>query len=174
MSNTTTAVRRIAVAVAAGAMVAGITGCGSGDDSRAAKSVEPTGTYRGPSNPIVIGWGERHEPTGITTPSANDVDARCTGSGDSLAVEITAPYGWTMRAHHGSTVLSVENSDQHLKADLETHNQAVVNGRGGREEIDWSTPDQVDFDVTVTVPNDWYSPYGRNQDFYAGLHVNCT
>ncbi|MCZ9635252.1 hypothetical protein [Rhodococcus sp. BH5] len=152
-----------------------LTACG-GDGGRDAKSVTATqhGTIvthsQNDYGDIIIGWGEKHLPTEITTPSPDDVSARCFGNGDDLSVEITAPYGWKISVSNPSEVLSVENTEQKLEADLDTSNKYYPDLR----EIDWSTPDHVDIAAAPKVPDDWYSRYGANQQMYVSLHVDCT
>ncbi|MGU3587385.1 hypothetical protein ACLBYD_30105 [Rhodococcus sp. C26F] len=45
---------------------------------------------------IVMGWGATHSGTKITALRPEDVTARRLGHGEDLAVDITAPYGWTI------------------------------------------------------------------------------
>lgn len=171
--------RRNAGIAAAGVVLIGATlmlsGCG-GDGGRDAKSVAATNTgqivsqSRNDYDNIIIGWGEKHSPTEITTPSPDDVTARCFGNGDDLSAVITAPYGWKISVSHPSEVLSVENTEQDLTADLDTSNKYYPDLR----EIDWSTPDHVDIAAAPRVPDDWYSPYGANQQMYVSIHVDCT
>ncbi len=152
-----------------------LSGC-SGDGGRDAKSVAATHTgqivsqSRNDYDNIIIGWGEKHSPTEITTPSPDDVTARCFGNGDDLSAVITAPYGWKISVSHPSEVLSVQNTEQDLTAELDTSNKYYPDLR----EIDWSTPDHVDIAAAPRVPDDWYSPYGANQQMYVSLHVDCT
>lgn len=69
-----------------------------------------------------------------------------------------------------SEVLSVENTEQNLTAELDTSNKYHPDLR----EIDWSTPDHVDIVAAPRVPDDWYSPYGANQQMYVSIHVDCS
>lgn len=152
-----------------------LSGCG-GDGGRDAKSVSATNTgqivsqSRNDYDSIIIGWGEKHSPAEITTPSPDDVTARCFGRGDDLSAVITAPYGWKISVSHPSEVLSVENTEQDLTADLDTSNKYYPDLR----EIDWSTPDHVDIVAAPRVPDDWYSRYGANQQMYVSIHVDCS
>ncbi|ABH00193.1 hypothetical protein RHA1_ro09150 (plasmid) [Rhodococcus jostii RHA1] len=54
--------------------------------------------------------GENHSDTEITTPRPDQVTARRNGSGDELAVDITAPHNWKIHARSGSQVLAGENA----------------------------------------------------------------
>lgn len=96
-----------------------LVGCGS-DDTREAASVSTStsGTIVTDTSTdlgsIVIGWGEQHSDSEITTPKPEDVTARCTGRGDELAVDIAAPHGWKIHANHGSQTLTIGNVDQDL------------------------------------------------------------
>jgi hypothetical protein len=163
------------VAVLAAALVLG--GCGDGGDGgRDAKSVTPTATgqivthSQSDYDNIIIGWGYKNSPTEITTPAPEDVSARCHGNGESLSVDITAPHGWEVSAAYPSEVLTVRNTEQNLSGDLDTANKYHPD----LKEIDWSTPDQVDIAAAPRVPDDWYSPYGANQQMYVSLHVDCS
>ena len=83
------------IAALAGVALAALTACGGG--GRAAAAVPPSisgsvvtdeSTDLGS---IVIGWGETHSNTEITTPRPDEVSARCHGRGEQLAVDIRGP-----------------------------------------------------------------------------------
>ncbi|MGO4205642.1 hypothetical protein AB4Z09_28700 [Rhodococcus sp. TAF43] len=173
MTSSRNAITKTAAAAAALAAAAMLTGCGS-DDARAAASVTTstsgaivtdTSTDLGS---IVIGWGDQHSDTEITTPKPAEVTARCTGRGDDLAVDITAPHGWKIGARHGSQTLTVENTDQNLTAaDIDTTNQLLDT----LQAVDWSETDQADIAATTDAPADWKPTHsGRIQ---LSIHVDC-
>lgn len=115
---------------------------------------------------IVVGWGEAHSDTEITTPKPGDVAARCTGRGDDLAVDITSPHGWTVRAEYGSPVLTVENREQQLAAaEIDTTHPLLAHLDG----VDWSAPDEVDIAAAVDAPADWNAA----RQVYLSIHVDC-
>lgn len=108
--------RRAALAGAALASgLVALTGCGDQPRDAAAVSTSFSGrVVTGTSTDlgsIALGWGDTHSDTEITTPRPDEITARCTGHGDDLAAEITAPHGWTIRAACGSPVLTVGNTD---------------------------------------------------------------
>ncbi|NKT14084.1 hypothetical protein GS979_06390 [Rhodococcus hoagii] len=117
---------------------------------------------------IVIGWGDAHSDTEITTPKPDEVTARCTGRGDDLAVDITAPHGWKISARHGSQTLTVENTDQNLAAaDIDTTNKFL----DVLQSVDWSETDQVDIAATTDAPTGWNPTHsGRVQ---LSIHADC-
>ncbi|PCK23271.1 hypothetical protein [Rhodococcus qingshengii] len=166
--------RAVTVAAAAVGVLAALTACGS-DESRAAAGVSAStsGTVVTDSTDdlgsIIIGWGEKHSDTEITTPKPEDVTARCTGTGENLAVDISAPQGWKIKASNPSQVLTVENAEQDLSGDIDTTNQFLE----ALHSIDWSQPDQVDIAATADAPVDWNSPYGTGR-IYLSLHVDCA
>ncbi|MCE4265342.1 hypothetical protein [Rhodococcus globerulus] len=166
--------RSIVVATAAVGVLAALTACGS-DDSRAATGVSASrsGTIVTDSTDdlgsIIIGWGEKHSDTEITTPKPEDVTVRCTGTGENLVVDISAPHGWKIKAFNPSQVLTVENTEQDLSGDIDTTNQFLE----ALHSIDWSNPDQVDIAATADAPADWNSSYGQGR-VYLSLHVDCT
>lgn len=166
---------RAALSIAlSGAALAALTACSS-DESRAATSVSAStsGTVVTDSSDdlgsIIIGWGEKHTDTEITTPKLDDVTARCTGTGENLAVDITSPHGWKIKANNPSQTLTVENTEQDLSGEIDTANQFLDTLRS----VDWSTPDQVDIAATAQAPADWNSPYGTGR-VYLSLHVDCS
>lgn len=170
MTSSPTITRTVA---AAAALAAVLTACGS-DDARDAASVTTstsgaivtaTSTDLGS---IVIGWGDAHSDTEITTPKPDEVTARCTGRGDDLAVDITAPHGWKIHARHGSQTLTVENTEQNLPAtDIDTTNKFL----DVLQSVDWSETDQVDIAATTDAPADWKPTHsGRIQ---LSIHVDC-
>ena len=166
--------RHATLAVAALGILAALTACGN-DDSRAAASVSAStsGTVVTDSTDdlgsIIIGWGEKHTDTEITTPKPDDVTARCTGSGDNLVVNISAPHGWKIKATNPSQVITVENTEQDLAGEIDTTNQFLE----ALHAVDWSQPDQVDIAATADAPEDWNSLYGTGR-VYLSLHVDCT
>lgn len=169
-------IRRSATAtavVAVGALTA-LTACGS-DDSRDATAVSASqsGTVVTDSSDdlgsIIIGWGEKHSDTEITTPKPEDVTATCFGAGEDLAVEINAPHGWNIKASNPSQVLTVTNTDQNLSGDIDTTNQYL----DSLTAVDWSQLDQLDIAATAAAPQDWNSPYGTGR-IYLSVHVDCT
>ncbi|WP_206004841.1 hypothetical protein, partial [Rhodococcus pseudokoreensis] len=111
--------RAAAAAALAGGAVAALTACG-GDEGRlaAAVSASTSGVIVTDASTdlgsIIIGWGDDHSDTEITTPRPDQLEARCYGSGDALAVDITAPHGWKIHASSGSQILAIENVDQGL------------------------------------------------------------
>lgn len=166
---------RAALSIAlSGAALAALTACSS-DESRAATSVSAStsGTVVTDSSDdlgsIIIGWGELHTDTEITTPKPEDVTARCTGTGENLAVEISSPHGWKIKANNPSQTLTVENTEQDLSGEIDTANQFLDTLRA----VDWSTPEQVDIAATAQAPADWNSPYGTGR-VYLSLHVDCS
>ncbi|AII11472.1 hypothetical protein [Rhodococcus opacus] len=173
MTTPRTALTRAAAAVAAFAASAALAGCGSDDvrddaavtTSTSGAIVTATSTDLGS---IVIGWGDAHSDTEITTPKPDDVTARCTGHGDDLAVDIAASHGWTIHAAHGSQTLSIENTDQNLAAaDIDTTNEFLVT----LTAVDWSESDQLDIAATADAPADWSRTHnGRIQ---LSIHVDC-
>ncbi|WP_404316344.1 hypothetical protein [Prescottella equi] len=172
MTSSRTITRTLATAATLAAAAA-LTACGS-DDARDAASVTTstsgqivtaTSTDLGS---IVIGWGDAHSDTEITTPKPDEVTARCTGRGDNLAVDITAPHGWKIGARHGSQTLTVENTDQNLPAaDVDTTNKFL----DVLQSVDWSETDQVDIAATTDAPAEWKPTHsGRVQ---LSIHVDC-
>lgn len=171
--NATRPAAALAVLLASTALA--LTACGS-DSGRAASAVSAStsGAIVTDSSTdlgsIIIGWGQQHSNTEITTPKPSDVTARCYGNGNNLAVDITAPHGWKIHATHGSQILTVENSDQHLaKADIDTTKEFL----GAVKTVDWSKTDEVDIAATAKAPKQWNSPYGDSARFYASLHITC-
>ena len=172
MTSSRTITRTLATAATLAAAAA-LTACGS-DDARDAASVTTstsgaivtdTSTDLGS---IVIGWGDAHSDTEITTPKPDEVTARCTGRGDDLAVDITAPHGWTIYATNGSQTLTASNTDQNLPAaDVDTTNKFL----DVLQSVDWSETDQVDLAATTDAPTDWKPNHsGRIQ---LSIHVDC-
>ena len=70
-----------------------------------------TSSWRGN---LVIGVGDQQANDKITLPAANQVQAQCTGEGDNLTVDITAPNGWHAVLTHGSQTVTIENSQLEL------------------------------------------------------------
>ncbi|MCC4306861.1 MULTISPECIES: hypothetical protein [unclassified Rhodococcus (in: high G+C Gram-positive bacteria)] len=162
-------------AAAAAALTAAVVlvACGS-DDSREAASVSTStsGTIVTDTSTdlgsIVIGWGEQHSDAEITTPKPEDVTARCTGRGDDLAVDITAPHGWKIHAKHGSQTLAIENTDQNLpSADIDTTNKFL----DVLQSVDWAEADQLDIAATTDAPADWKATHSGR--VYLSVHVDC-
>nr|CAR47831.1 hypothetical protein [Rhodococcus sp. PY11] len=163
-------------AVLAGVVLASglavLTGCGGQPRDAAAVSTSFSGrVVTGTSTDlgsIVLGRGDTHSGTEITTPRPDEVTARCTGHGDDLAVEITAPHGWTIRAAFGSPVLTVGNTDQQLEAaELDTTTALIA----APVPVDWSEPDQLDIAVAVDGPDEWSSEHSGR--VYVSVHVDC-
>ncbi|MBF6215666.1 hypothetical protein IU436_27380 [Nocardia farcinica] len=161
---------RIRVTVTAFTLAAAATAaaaCGGGDGSRPAQSVSnsTSGTVVTGNDTdlgsIVIGLGSE-----ITTPKAEDIDARCTGRGDDLAVEITAPQGWRITAHNPSQTLTVENTEKNLAGDLDTTNRYLE----ALKAVDWSETDQLDIAATAEAPAHWQA---SDRNVYISLHVDC-
>lgn len=150
-----------------------LVGCGS-DDTREAASVSTStsGTIVTDTSTdlgsIVIGWGEQHSDSEITTPKPEDVTARCTGRGDELAVDIAAPHGWKIHANHGSQTLTIGNVDQDLPTvDIDTTNQFLEI----LQSVDWSETDQIDIAATTDAPEAWNPAHsGRVQ---LSIHIDC-
>ncbi|GAA4491032.1 hypothetical protein GCM10023094_55210 [Rhodococcus olei] len=161
-----------AAALATGAPALLLTACGVGARAAADVTTSTSGAVVTSTSTdlgsIVLGWGERHSDTEITTPRPEDVTARCTGRGDDLAVDIAAPHGWTIQARHGSPVLTVANTDQNLPAaDIDTTHQVLDVLHG----VDWSETDQVDIAATADAPLDWKPTHsGRIQ---LSIHIDC-
>ncbi|HEY9314938.1 hypothetical protein [Williamsia sp.] len=168
--NTFTKVAATAAALASAVI---LVGCGS-DDTRDAASVSTStsGTIVTDTSTdlgsIVIGWGEQHSGSEITTPKPEDVTARCTGHSDELAVDIAAPHGRKIHANHGSQILTTENTDQDLPAaDIDTTNQFLE----VLQSVDWSETDQLDIAATIDAPADWKPTHsGRVQ---LSIHIDC-
>jgi len=155
--------------------LAALTACGD-DDGRAAAAV--TASLSGSVvtdesadlGSIVIGWGETHSDTEITTPRPDEVSARCYGRGKQLAVDITAAHGWKIHARHGSQILTIENTDQDLApADVDTTNKY----RGALQAVDWTQPDHADIAATIDAPQDW-NQADQQRRVYLSLHVDCN
>ncbi len=173
MTTPRTALTRTAAVAAAFAAAAALAGCGS-DDARDAASVTTstsgaivtaTSTDLGS---IVIGWGDAHSDSEITTPKPEDVTARCTGRGDDLTVDITAPHGWTIHAAHGSQTLTIANADQGLSAtSVDTTNQFLDT----LTAVDWSATDQLDIAATADAPAEW--PRTHSGRIQLSIHVDC-
>lgn len=148
-------------------------GCGS-DETRDAASVSTSTTGAIVTDTstdlgsIVIGWGEQHSDSEITTPKPEDVAARCTGRGDDLTVDITAPHGWKIHANYGSQTLTIGNVDQDLPtADIDTTNQFLE----VLQAVDWSETDQLDIAATTDAPTVWNPAHsGRVQ---LSIHIDC-
>lgn len=162
-----------AVALAVGAITA-LTACG-GDEGRmaAAVSASTSGVIVTDASTdlgsIIIGWGEDHSDTEIATPRPDQLDVRCYGSGDALAIDITAPHGWKIRASSGSQILAIENVDQGLaRTDVDATNKYLDIA----QSIDWSQPDEVDIAATADAPQGWNSPAGPAR-VYLSVHVDC-
>lgn len=166
--------RSFAVVAAAIGVLAALAACAS-DDSRAATGVSASrsGTIVTDSiddlGSIIIGWDEQRSDSEITTPKPEDVTARCTGTGENLVVNISAPHGWKIKASNPSQVLTVENTEQNLSGNIDTTNQFLE----ALHSIDWSSTDQVDIAATADAPADWNSSYGQGR-VYLSLHVDCT
>ena len=185
MTSSRNATATTAVTFAALAAVAVLVACGS-DGPRDAASVTTstsgnivtkTSTDLGS---IVIGWGEEHSDTEITTPQPGQVTARCTGRGDDLAVDITAPHGWKIQARHGSPTLRVENTDQHLAAtDIDTTDRflAAADVDASSKFLDtlqgvsWSEGDELDIAAAADAPADWQRTHSGR--VYLSIHVDC-
>ncbi len=165
--------RRAALAgVVLASGLAVLTGCGDAPRDAAAVSTSFSGrVVTGTSTDlgsIVLGWGDTHSDTEITTPQPDEITARCTGRGDDLAVEITAPHGWTIRAAYGSPVLTVGNTDQQLEAAAIDTTTALI---AAPVPVDWSEPDQLDIAVAVEGPVEWSSEHSGR--VYVSVHVDC-
>ncbi|MEU6562544.1 hypothetical protein [Nocardia nova] len=117
---------------------------------------------------IIIGWGNKHADDAITTPKPDDIDARCTGHSDDLAVDIHAPHGWGITAHKPSQTVTVVNTEQGLNGEIDTTNRYLEQVKA----IDWSETDQLDIAATVKVPTDWKSPAGADL-LYISIHIDC-
>lgn len=171
--SATSPLRRTALAVPVLACgLAALTACGDQPREAAAVSTSFSGrVVTGTSTDlgsIVLGWGDAHSDTEITTPQPDQITARCTGRGDNLAVEITAPHGWTLRAEHGSPVLTVGNTDQQLEAaELDTTTAVVA----APVPVDWSESDQLDIAAAVDGPDEWRSEHSGR--VYVSVHVDC-
>lgn len=173
MTSTRATITRTIAAATALAAAAVLAACGS-DDARDAAAVTTstsgaivtaTSTDLGS---IVIGWGDQHSDTEITTPKPDEITARCTGRGEDLAVDITAPHGWKIGARHGSQTLTVENTDQNLPAaDIDTTNKFL----DVLQSVDWSEPDQVDLAVTTDAPAGWNPAHSDR--IQLSIHVDC-
>ncbi|EME18514.1 hypothetical protein [Rhodococcus triatomae] len=173
MTTPRTALAQVTVAATALAAAAALAGCRN-DDARDAASVTTstsgaivtaTSTDLGS---IVIGWGDAHSDDEITTPKPDDVTARCTGRGDDLVVDITAPHGWTIHAAHGSQTLTIENTDQNLPAtDIDTTNQFLDT----LTAVDWSETGQLDIAATADAPAAW--PRTHSGRIQLSIHVDC-
>ncbi|MFD7011428.1 hypothetical protein [Rhodococcus jostii] len=167
--------RTAAAAALAIDAVTALTACG-GDEGRMAAAVSPstsgvivTTDASTDLGSIIIGWGQVHSATGITTPRADQLDVRCYGSGDELAVDIIAPHGWKIHASSGSQILALENVDQGLaRTDVDATNKYLDIA----QSIDWSQPDEVDIAATADTPQDWNSPPGPAR-VYLSVHVDC-
>ncbi|WP_240794955.1 hypothetical protein [Rhodococcus zopfii] len=165
--------RRAALAgVVLASGLAVLTGCGGQPRDAAAVSTSFSGRgVTGTSTDlgsIVLGWGDTHSDTEITTPRPDEITARCTGRGDDLAVEIAAPHGWTLRAAYGSPVLTVGNTDQQLAvAELDTTTALIA----APVPVDWSEPDQLDIAAAVEGPDEWRSEHSGR--VYVSVHVDC-
>ena len=156
--------RRTAAAAAARAVgaITALTACG-GDEGRraAAVSASTSGVIVTDASTdlgsIIFGWGEDHSDTELTTPRPDQLDARCYGSGDVLAIDITAPHGWKIHASSGSQILAIENVDQGLaRTDVDATNKYLDIA----QSIDWSQPDEVDIAATADAPRGWNAPAG--------------
>ena len=171
--SATSPLRRAALAVPVLVCgLAALTACGDQPRDAAAVSTSFSGrVVTGTSTDlgsIVLGWGDTHSDTEITTPQPDETAARCTGRGDNLAVEITAPHGWTLRAAYGSPVLTVGNTDQQLAAaELDTTTALIA----APEPVDWSEPDQLDIAAAVEGPDEWRSEHSGR--VYVSVHVDC-
>ncbi|MGW0022179.1 hypothetical protein ACWDUD_28030 [Rhodococcus sp. NPDC003382] len=164
--------RAVLATVAAACGLATVTACGGAPRDAAAVSTSFSGAIVTPDSTdlgsIVIGWGQEHAVTAITTPRPEDVAARCTGRGEDLAVDITAPHGWTIRAGHGSPILTVENTEQSLVGvEIDTTDQFVDVVR----PVDWSEANQLDIAAAVAVPAQW-NPTDETR-VYLSIHVDC-
>ncbi|WP_245721174.1 hypothetical protein [Nocardia pseudovaccinii] len=156
--------------IAAAALAAAA--CGGDNGRAAAVSASTSGTVvtgnQTDLGSIIIGWGDKHADTAITTPKPEDVDARCVGRGDNLAVDIRAPHGWIITARNPSQRLTVQNTEQKLKGDIDTTNRYLE----ALKAVDWSEADQLDIAVTADAPKDWKSPTSVGR-IYIAIHVDC-
>lgn len=170
--SATSSLRRAALASALACGLAALTACGEQPRAAAAVSTSFSGqVVTGTSTDlgsIVVGWGDTHSATEITTPQPDETAARCTGRGDDLAVDITAPHGWTIRAEYGSPVLTVGNTDQQLGAAAIDTTAAVV---AAPVPVDWSEPDQLDIAAAVDGPDGWKAEHSGR--VYVSVHVDC-
>lgn len=131
---------------------------------------------------IAIGVGNRPGDDLVTLPAANQVDVRCTGEGNNLTVDITAPNGWRAALVHGSQTVTVDNerlnypaqdfavSDRTIKA----MNAARTKGDALPYGVSWDKPtlDDVEIQVKTETPSHWTvkSPY---DEFAMYMHVTC-
>ncbi|NRI64844.1 hypothetical protein FEZ60_04725 [Rhodococcus sp. MS16] len=174
MNHSVKRTRRSITATVAVGVLAALTACDS-DDSRAATGVSASrsGAIVTDSTDdlgsIIIGWGEKHSDTEITIPKPEDITARCTGTGENLVVDISAPHGWKIKASNPSQVITVENTEQNPSGGIDTTNQFLE----VLHSIEWSNPDQVDIAATADAPADWNSSYGQGR-VYLSLHADCT
>ena len=166
--------RAAAAAALAISVITALTACG-GDEGRMAAAVSPS--TRGvivtdastDLGSIIIGWGQDHSATEITTPRPDQLDVRCYGSGDALAVDIVAPHGWKIHASSGSQILAIENVDRGLvRTDVDATNKYLDIA----QSIDWSQPDEVDIAATADTPQGWNSPPSPAR-VYLSIHVDC-
>ncbi|MDJ0419607.1 hypothetical protein ACVH9Z_25160 [Rhodococcus opacus] len=162
-----------AAALAVGAITA-LTACGS-DEGRKATAVSASTSAvivtdaSTDLGSIIIGWGEDHSDTEITTPRPDQLDARCYGSADALAIDITTPHGWKIHARSGSQILAIENIDQDLaRTDVDATNKYL----DITQSIDWSQPDEVDIAATADAPQGWNSPAGPAR-VCLSFHIDC-
>lgn len=172
MSATSPLRRAVLVVPALVCGLAVLTACGDQPRDAAAVSTSFSGqVVTGTSTDlgsIVIGWGDAHSDTEITTPQPEAVAAQCIGRGDDLAVDITAPHGWTIHAEYGSPVLTVGNTDQQLPAAEIDTTTAVI---AAPEPVDWSEPDQFDIAAAVEAPTGWVADHSGR--VFVSIHVDC-
>jgi hypothetical protein len=89
--------------------------------------------------------------------------------GEDLTVDITAPHGWTIRARHGSPIVTVENTEQNLAGvDIDTTDQFA----DVAQPVDWSEADQLDIAAAAAVPAEWNSVDDEGR-VYLSIHVDC-
>ncbi|MFD6356729.1 hypothetical protein [Nocardia tengchongensis] len=166
---------RVALLAAVALTAVGTAACGGSGD-RAAKAVSATTTGNVITaestdlGSIIVGWGVDHSPGEITTPKPEDVTARCTGNGDDLVVDISAPHGWQLTARKtADQKLTIANSDLKLdKQDVDT-----TTALAAIKAVDWSEKDQVDIAATAQAPKAWKAPASGGTTVYVAMHVDC-
>ena len=141
-----------------------------------------TSSWRGN---LVIGVGDQQANDKITLPAANQVQAQCTGEGDNLTVDITAPNGWHAVLTHGSQTVTIENPQLNYAAKEFTTSQSSLDHEITSNEkfgttnqflrgVTWDVPlpGDVEIQLNERTPPHWVIKSAEKVNL--AMHVDCS
>lgn len=182
MKRTTTAT--VALAALAGAFtLSACSGSSPGVDNGRAGTVTPAESSAWTGD-LVVGVGDQQSADLITLPSAEQIEARCYGSGDNLRVEISAPNDWHASLTHGSQTVTVENERLKYPAQEFTTSQFSLdyavewNQKFQSKDVflpgvTWDSPHTGDVEIQINekAPPHWLVKSAG--DFELAMHISC-